>query len=86
MPRRTAPKPPVEIFAFSVPEKLQNVESSCQECMIPVKPSGYAAGKLIYKCDNCGLRFKANTSVVREVMPNLNEIHSVIMAGRRDII
>lgn len=57
MPRR---RPPVEIFTAPVPEELQKTTARCPMCAGNAEPYGYVVEKVVYRCMDCGIRFKGN--------------------------
>ena len=55
MPRR---RPPVEIFTFPIPESLVNTAAPCPACYGEGKAYGWIGARLVFKCGDCGVRFK----------------------------
>ena len=55
MPRR---RPPIDIFTFPVPEKLNRVEARCPACDGIAEPYGEIGARMVFKCTACGVRFK----------------------------
>ena len=55
MPRR---RPPIDIFTFPVPEKLNRVGARCPACDGVAEPYGEIGSKMVFKCTQCQVRFK----------------------------
>ena len=55
MPRR---RPPIEIYACPVPAEMVGVSAECPACAGPSEPIGYVVQRLLFKCRECGIRFK----------------------------
>jgi DNA-directed RNA polymerase subunit RPC12/RpoP len=57
MPRR---RPPVEIFSAPVPDHLSGARASCPMCGGNAAPVGWVAERLVFRCADCGVRFKSD--------------------------
>lgn len=56
MPRR---RPPVEIFTFPIPSELSNRQARCPQCGGLGEAIGQVGARLVYRCTDCQVRFKA---------------------------
>jgi len=56
MPRR---RPPVDIYTTPVPDSLARAEAACPACGGHGQPYGFVVEKLVFRCQACGIRFKA---------------------------
>jgi len=56
VPRR---RPPVEIYTTPVPDSLTETQANCPVCGGSGQPYGFVVEKLVFRCRDCGVRFKA---------------------------
>jgi hypothetical protein len=55
VPRR---RPPIDIFTFPVPDKLNSVAARCPACDGMGEPYGEVGSRMVFKCTSCNVRFK----------------------------
>ena len=56
MPRR---RPPVEIYTNPVPANMTRAAARCPACGGRGQPYGWVVERLVFKCADCGVRFKS---------------------------
>ncbi|HEV3234601.1 MAG TPA: hypothetical protein VG329_08645 [Candidatus Dormibacteraeota bacterium] len=56
MPRR---RPPVDIFTFPIPDQWERRQARCPQCGGVGHAIGQVGMRLVFRCSECGVRFKA---------------------------
>ena len=55
MPRK---RPPVDIFTFPVPDNYEGRKARCPQCGGVGQAMGQVGSRLVFRCKECGVRFK----------------------------
>ena len=55
MPRR---RPPIDIYTTPVPDRYARTAARCPACAGSGQPIGMVVDKLVFRCGECGIRFK----------------------------
>jgi tRNA(Ile2) C34 agmatinyltransferase TiaS len=55
MPRK---RPPIDIYSVPVPSELSRESAECPACGGRADPIGFVVQRLVFKCKECGIRFK----------------------------